>query len=183
MRNNRTARRVAATLGTLALAAGVSTALAGPAAAADRTSGHFDVAAEITCDVSGNVVGVEVGLHEHVNGNHVELPAGDWLAYTSNSGPAVGFAVEADGCDPVSVQFKPKRLISTSTGGTIAGVSSGGWLVSSKTSASGSVTLTSAGHEDVSWGFSSNGTYLLPFDVTVAGYGTVTSAAVPFKKS
>ncbi|MDR7381691.1 hypothetical protein [Promicromonospora iranensis] len=184
MSNERkTTRRIAAALVTMGATVGMAGAFAAPAAAADRTSGHFDIAAEVECDAFGEVTDVAVHVHEHVGGSEVELPAGDWLTFTSTSGPEVGFAVEpSESCGVLDVEFEPALLDSTSTGGTVSGIGAAGSISASKTSASGSVVLDGSGHEDLTWSFSRTGTYLLTFDVTVNGSVTVSSEDVPLKR-
>jgi hypothetical protein len=184
MIERKTGRRIAAALVTMGAAAGMTGALAAPAAAADRTSGHFDIAAEVECDAFGEVSDVEVHVHEHVGGSEVELPAGDWLTFTGTSGPEVGFAVEAgESCGVLDVEFEPTPLDPSSTGGTVSGTGAAGSIAASKTSASGSVVLDGSGHEDLTWSFSRTGTYLLAFDVTVNGSVSVLSEDVPLKRS
>ena len=184
MIERKTGRRIAAALVTMGATVGMTAALAAPAAAADRTSGHFDIAAEIECDVFGQVSGVEVHVHEHVGGNEVELPAGDWLTFTGTSGPEVGFAVEAgESCGLLDVEFEPTPLDSSSTGGTVSGTGTAGNISASTNDASGSVVLDGSGHEDLAWSFSSTGTYLLAFDVTVNGSVSELSEDVPLKFS
>ncbi|MBE1878058.1 hypothetical protein [Myceligenerans pegani] len=180
----KTGRRIVAALVAMGATAGMAGAFAAPAAAADRTSGHFDVAAEVECDVFGQVSDVAVHVHEHVNGGEVELPEGDWLTFTGTSGPEVGFAVEPGAsCGTLDVEFEPNVLDSSSTGGTVSGTGAAGSISSSKTDASGSVVLDGSGHEDLAWSFSGTGTYLLTFDVTVNGSVSVLSEDVPLKRS
>jgi hypothetical protein len=184
MNERKTARRIATALVTMGATVGMAGALAAPAAAADRTSGHFDIAAEVECDAFGEVSGVAVHVHEHVGGEEVELPAGDWLTFTDTSGPEVGFAVEPGAsCGVLDVEFEPTLLDQTSTGGTVSGTGAAGSISASKTNASGSVVLDGSGHEDLTWSFTSTGTYLLAFDVTVNGSISALSEDVPLKSS
>jgi hypothetical protein len=184
MIERKTGRRIAAALVTMGATAGMMGALAAPAAAADRTTGHFDIAAEVECDVFGQVTDVAVHVHEHVGGDEVELPEGDWLTFTGTSGPEVGFAVESGAsCGPLDVEFEPTPLDSSSTGGTVSGTGTAGSISASTANASGGVVLDGSGHEDLSWSFSGAGTYLLTFDVTVNGSVTVPSEEVPLKRS
>jgi len=173
-------------LGAAVATVGLAPALATSAAAADRTAGHFDVAAEIECDANGDVVDVHAHVHEHVGGAHAGLPAGDWLAFGNGgaSGPAVGFAVEEDAsCDLVEVEFAANTLASSSTGTSLSASGLAGAFSASKTGSSGSVTLGAGGHEDVSWSFATTGTYVLTFDVSVDGVPWATSEELPLKSS
>lgn len=180
MTNRKNARRIAATL---MVTAGLAGALAAPASAADRTSGHFDVAAEVECDVFGQVTDVEVHVHEHVNGEEAELAEGDWLTYTSTSGPEVGFAVEPGAsCGSLDVEFEPNALDAASTGGTLWGAGAAGTIMVDTDNAFGSIVLDGSGHEDLDWAFSNTGTYLLTFDVSVNGGNTVQSEELPLKR-
>jgi hypothetical protein len=184
MIERKSGHRIATVLVTMGATVGMAGAFAAPAAAADRTSGHFDVAAEVTCDAFGEVVDVAVHVHEHVGGEEAELPAGDWLTFTGTSGPEVGFTVEPDAsCGGLDVEFVPNRLTSASTGGRVWGSGGAGAFTATKTSASGSVVLDGAGHEDLSWAFSRTGTYVLSFDVSVNGGAAVESEALPLKRS
>jgi hypothetical protein len=184
MIERKTGRRIAAALVTMGAAAGMAGALAAPAAAADRTSGHFDVAAEVECDAFGEVSDVAVHVHEHVGEQEVELPAGDWLTFTGTSRPEVGFTVEPGAsCGALDVEFQPNVLGSSSTGGTVSGTGAAGSFSASKTNASGGLVLDGSGHEDLTWSFSGTGTYLLTFDVTVNGGAPVLSETVPLKRS
>ena len=180
----KTGRRIAAALVTMGVTVGMAGAFAAPAAAADRTSGHFDIAAEVECDAFGEVSDVAVHVHEHVGGGEAELPAGDWLTFTGTSGPEVGFAVEAgESCGVLEVEFEPVPLDPASTGGTVSGTGAAGTISASRTSASGSVVLDGSGHEDLTWSFSGTGTYLLAFDVTVNGGASALSEQVPLKRA
>lgn len=184
MIERKTGRRIAAALVTMGATVGMAGAFAAPAAAVDRTSGHFDIAAEVECDVFGEVTDVEVLVHEHVGDEEAELPAGDWLAFTGTSGPEVGFTVEPGAsCGLLDVEFEPNVLASSSTGGTVSGSGAAGSFSAGKTSASGGLVLDGSGHEDLTWSFSSTGTYLLTFDVTVNGGASVLSGNVPLKRS
>lgn len=184
MIERKTGRRIATALVTTGVATAMAGAFAAPAAAADRTSGHFDVAAEVECDAFGEVSDVAVHVHEHVGDQEAELPAGDWLTFTGTSGPEVGFTVEPGAsCGILDVEFQPNVLGSASTGGTVSGAGGAGSFSASKTSASGGLVLDGSGHEDLTWSFSSPGTYLLAFDVTVNGGTPVLSETVPLKRS
>ena len=173
-------------LGTAVATVGLASALATSASAADRATGHFDVAAEIECDANGDVVDVHAHVHEHVGGAHVELPTGDWLAFTSGgaNGPAVGFAVEEDAtCDLSEVEFTANALDAASTGTSLSAAGTAGAFSASKTTFSGSITLGAGGHEDVAWSFATTGTYLVTFDVSVDGVPWATSEELPLKSS
>ncbi|WP_435737996.1 hypothetical protein V5D56_05205 [Cellulosimicrobium sp. PMB13] len=186
MRTAGGARAGAALLGAAVLTVGLSAALAGPAAAADRSTGHFDVAAEIECDANGDVTDVHAHVHEHVGGAHLELPAGDWLAFTSGGsvGPAVGFAVEEGAtCDLSEVEFSANALESSSTGSSLSASGLAGSFSASATAASGAVALSPGGHEDVAWTFAATGTYVITFDVSVDGVPWATSEELPLKSS
>lgn len=184
MIERKTGRRITAALVTMGATVGMAGALAAPAAAADRTSGHFDIAAEVECDVFGQVTDVHVHVHEHVNGDEAELPEGDWLTFTDTSGPEVGFAVEPSAsCGVLDVEFEPTPLDSTSTGGTLSGTGAAGSISATTADAHGSIVLDGSGHEDLAWSFSSTGTYLLAFDVTVNGSISALSENVPLKSS
>lgn len=184
MIERKSGRRIATVLVTMGATAAMAGALAAPAAAADRTSGHFDVAAEVECDAFGGVTAVEVHVHEHVGGTEVELPAGDWLTFTGTTGPEVGFTVEPGAsCGGLDVVFEPNVLAGSSTGGRVSGTGGAGSFTATKTAASGSLVLDGSGHEDLAWSFSRTGTYRLSFDVSVNGGASVLSETLPLKRS
>ncbi|MDR7381690.1 hypothetical protein [Promicromonospora iranensis] len=178
----KTGHRIATALVAMGATVGMAGALAAPAAAADRTAGRFDLVAEVECDVFGQVTDVEVRVHSHGDGEDGELPEGDWLTFTATSGPSMDVAVEpGTSCGPLDVEFMPMTLDPSSTGGTVTATGATRSFSSSKVGASGSLILDGDGREALDWSFTSVGTYLLAFEVSVNGDLPVVSEALPLK--
>lgn len=132
----------------------------GPAAAADLSTGHFDILATPTCDSFGYLTGLSAASDLGAN-DRIEVDLS-----TPNPDLEVGFEVEdVLGCNPVDIHFT-LDTVSIANGGTTVDIDNGTIEATAPSTVTDDGPYITDDHGDPIYVFGATGTYELNFEVS-----------------